>query len=56
MQAPNDNDSGISLFRNVYVDNKTRNPKVKGRNDFRNNVVHNWGSHDVHCRCCLAHQ
>lgn len=44
MQAPNDNDSGISLFRNLYSDNKTRNPKVKGRNDFRNNVVYNWGS------------
>jgi pectate lyase len=44
MQAPNDNDSGISLFRNLYIDNKTRNPKVKGRNDFRNNVVYNWGS------------
>ena len=44
MQAPNDNDSGISLFRNLYIDNKTRNPKVKGRNDFSNNVVYNWGS------------
>lgn len=36
-------DYGISLFRNFYVDNKTRNPKVKGVNDFRNNVVYNWG-------------
>jgi hypothetical protein len=44
MQAPNDINSGISLFRNLYIDNKTRNPKVKGRNDFRNNVVYNWGS------------
>lgn len=34
---------GVSLFRNLYVDNKTRNPKVKGKNDFRNNVVYNWG-------------
>jgi hypothetical protein len=34
---------GISLFRNLYVDNKTRNPKVKGKNDFVNNVVYNWG-------------
>jgi hypothetical protein len=31
-------DGGISLFRNLYIDNKTRNPKVKGRNDFQNNV------------------
>lgn len=36
-------DSGISLFRNLYIDNKTRNPKVKGTNDFINNVVYNWG-------------
>jgi hypothetical protein len=35
---------GISLFRNLYIDNKTRNPKVKGTNDFTNNVVYNWGS------------
>ena len=31
-------DHGISLFRNLYIDNKTRNPKVKGMNDFQNNV------------------
>lgn len=31
-------DFGISLFRNLYIDNKTRNPKVKGMNDFQNNV------------------
>ncbi|CAG8982218.1 hypothetical protein HYALB_00003655 [Hymenoscyphus albidus] len=36
-------DGGISLFRNLYIDNKTRNPKVKGTNDFTNNVVYNWG-------------
>ncbi|KAI1379625.1 polysaccharide lyase family 1 protein [Hypoxylon crocopeplum] len=36
-------DYGISLFRNLYIDNKTRNPKVKGMNDFQNNVVYNWG-------------
>ncbi|KAK7190463.1 pectate lyase C [Paraphaeosphaeria sporulosa] len=35
--------NGISLFRNRYIDNKTRNPKVKGTNDFSNNVVYNWG-------------
>jgi hypothetical protein len=35
---------GISIFRNLYTDNKTRNPKVKGKNDYRNNVVYNWGS------------
>lgn len=36
-------DGGISLFRNLYIDNKTRNPKVKGKNEFTNNVVYNWG-------------
>ncbi|KAF1960967.1 pectate lyase-like protein [Byssothecium circinans] len=35
--------NGISLFRNLYIDNNTRNPKVKGTNDFTNNVVYNWG-------------
>jgi hypothetical protein len=34
---------GVSIFRNLYIDNKTRNPKVKGKNDYRNNVVYNWG-------------
>jgi len=34
---------GISLLRNLYIDNKTRNPKVKGVNEFTNNVVYNWG-------------
>lgn len=33
---------GISLMRNLYIDNKTRNPKVKGVNEFTNNVVYNW--------------
>ncbi|KAF4548943.1 Pectate lyase C-like protein [Elsinoe fawcettii] len=36
-------DGGVSLFRNLYIDNKTRNPKVKGVNDFTNNVIYNWG-------------
>ena len=39
-----DTESGITLFRNLYTDNKTRNPKVKGLNQFVNNVVYNWGS------------
>lgn len=34
----------ISLYRNLYIDNKTRNPKVKGGNQFVNNVVYNWGN------------
>nr|MDT0657182.1 cellulose binding domain-containing protein [Micromonospora sp. DSM 115978] len=35
---------GVTLFQNLYAHNKTRNPKVKGRNQFVNNVVYNWGS------------
>lgn len=33
---------GISLLRNLYISNHTRNPKVKGKNQFVNNVVYNW--------------
>lgn len=33
---------GISLLRNLYINNHTRNPKVKGKNQFVNNVVYNW--------------
>jgi pectate lyase len=34
---------GVSILRSLYIDNHTRNPKVKGRNQFINNVVYNWG-------------
>ena len=34
----------ISLYRNLYVDNSTRNNKVKGRNQFINNIVYNWSN------------
>ena len=34
--------NNTSIFRSVYSDNHTRNPKVKGVNDFVNNVVYNW--------------
>ncbi|KAG6851257.1 hypothetical protein H0H93_011693 [Arthromyces matolae] len=37
-------DGGVSIIRSLYIDNKTRNPKVKGVNEFVNNVVYNWGS------------
>ena len=33
---------GISLLRNLYINNHTRNPKVKGKNQYINNVVYNW--------------
>ncbi len=34
----------VSLIRNLYISNKTRNPKVKGVNEFVNNVVYDWGN------------
>lgn len=37
-------EDGVTLYRNLYIDNKTRNPKVKGLNQFVNNVVYNWGN------------
>ncbi|KAG6877160.1 hypothetical protein C0993_009838 [Termitomyces sp. T159_Od127] len=35
---------GVSIIRSLYIDNNTRNPKVKGVNEFVNNVVYNWGA------------
>lgn len=32
----------ITLYRNLYIDNSTRNNKVKGINQYANNVVYNW--------------
>jgi hypothetical protein len=37
-------DGGVTLYRNLYIENKTRNPKVKGLNQYINNVVYNWGN------------
>ena len=37
MQADN-----ITLYRNLLVDNSTRNFKVKGTNQYVNNLVYNW--------------
>ncbi|SMD27540.1 pectate lyase family protein [Kibdelosporangium aridum] len=35
---------GVTIYRSLYAHNKTRNPKVKGRNQFVSNLVYNWGS------------
>ncbi|MET9970930.1 hypothetical protein ABZZ80_34735 [Streptomyces sp. NPDC006356] len=35
---------GVTLSHNLYIHNKTRNPKSKGRLQHVNNVVYNWGS------------
>ena len=32
----------ITLYRNLYIDNSTRNNKIKGINQYANNVVYNW--------------
>ncbi len=37
-------DGGVTIYRNLYIENKTRNPKVKGLNQYVNNVVYNWGN------------
>jgi len=34
----------ISILKSLYASNKTRNPKVKGYNEFVNNVVYNYGN------------
>lgn len=34
----------ITLYRNFYCDNSTRNNKVKGRNQYANNIVYNWNN------------
>ena len=35
---------GITIFRNLLIDNKTRNFNVKGLNQYVNNVIYNWGN------------
>lgn len=35
-------DGGITVYRNLFIDNRSRNYKVKGYNQFINNVVYNW--------------
>ena len=32
----------ITLYRNLYIDNSTRNNKIKGTCQYVNNVVYNW--------------
>lgn len=34
---------GVTIYRNLYIDNKTRNVKAKGLNQYVNNVIYNWG-------------
>ncbi|WP_312765569.1 hypothetical protein [Epilithonimonas sp.] len=34
----------ISIIKSLYASNKTRNPKVKGKNEFINNIIYNFGN------------
>ncbi len=34
----------ISIIKNLYASNKTRNPKVKGKNEYVNNIIYNFGN------------
>ena len=34
----------ITLYRNLYADNSTRNAKIKGKNQYVNNIVYNWAN------------
>ena len=36
-------DGGVTIYRNLYIENKTRNVKAKGLNQYVNNVIYNWG-------------
>jgi autotransporter-associated beta strand protein len=36
------NDGRFSILRSLFIDNETRNPKVRGNNQFVNNVIYNW--------------
>ncbi|MDT0343622.1 pectate lyase family protein [Streptomyces litchfieldiae] len=35
---------GVTLSHNLYIHNKTRNPKSKGRLQYVNSVIYNWGT------------
>ena len=37
--------NNMTSYRNLFVDNSTRNVKVKGTNQYVNNIVYNWSNH-----------
>jgi pectate lyase len=39
-----DTGNRVSIHHNLWIDNKTRNPKLKGNCQYINNVVYNWGA------------
>lgn len=34
-----------SMIRSLYIDNKTRNPKARGKHEFINSVLYSWKEH-----------
>jgi autotransporter-associated beta strand protein len=38
-----ENPEGVTFSHNLFIDNWSRNPKVKGTIQYINNVVYNWG-------------
>jgi len=42
---PSGVDGRWSMIRSLYIDNKTRNPKARGKHEFINSVLYNWAEH-----------
>jgi hypothetical protein len=42
-----DSVSNITLSHNLWIDNKSRNPKAKGTVQYINNIVYNWGANGL---------
>lgn len=34
----------VTIYRTLYVNNNTRNPKFKGRHQYVNNIIYNWNA------------
>ncbi len=45
LMQPSGVDGHWSMIRSLYIDNKTRNPKARGRHEFINSVLYNWAEH-----------
>lgn len=45
LMQPSGVDGRWSMIRSLYIDNKTRNPKARGRHEFINSVLYNWAEH-----------
>ncbi len=45
LMQPSGVDGRWSMIRSLYIDNKTRNPKARGKHEFINSVLYNWAEH-----------